>query len=161
MFDSLTYRRMPTQVTGLSRRGFLKVVAVALAGGALVTTGERVMGTTWVPQPLPVSLQRSTFARYLGETFQVNRQPSDAMALQLIQVGDLPSTSSSGTGGMVKADHEHCFSILFRAPADRLLAQATYRFEHPQIGSFPLFIVPMTSDQSTRYYEAIFNCPLG
>ena len=161
MLHSPTYHRMPTQLKGLSRRGFLKGVALALAGGALMTLDQRILGTTWVPQILPVSLQRSTFAKYLGETFQVGHQPSDAIGLQLVQVGDLPSTSASGSGSILNAAQEHCFSILFRGPVETPLAQATYRFEHRQMGNFQLFVVPMTSDQSARYYEAIFNCPQG
>jgi hypothetical protein len=160
MLDSLSHHRMPTGAkAGISRRGFLKGVAGVLAGGALLAIGERVLGTTWVPQPLPMSLQRSTFARYLGDMFQVAREPSDVIALQLIRVESLPSNTYTEMRGSANEDQEHCFSIVFRGPADRPLGQGTYHFEHGQIGGFPLFIVPRVPDQSGQYYEAIFNCP--
>jgi hypothetical protein len=161
MLDSLAHHRMPTGVKSLSRRGFLQGVAVVLAGGALVSIGERMLGTTGGLQPLPMSLQRSTFAKYMGQTFQVDRQPADRIALQLVEVGELPFTTYTEMHMMAQADREHCFSIVFAGPRDQPLVQATYRFEHQQIGSFPLFIVPIAADQNTQYYEAIFNCPQG
>ena len=35
--------------------------------------------------------------------------------------------------------------------------ELTYRFEHRKIGSFNLFIVPMSGDRNGEHYEAVFN----
>lgn len=48
------------------------------------------------------------------------------------------------------------FSLLFHGPADPLLSQATYRFEHPSLGVMEIFIVPLGRDEHGSVYEAFF-----
>jgi hypothetical protein len=48
------------------------------------------------------------------------------------------------------------FSLLFHGPADPLLPQATYRFEHPSLGAMEVFIVPLGRDEHGATYEATF-----
>jgi hypothetical protein len=48
------------------------------------------------------------------------------------------------------------FSLLFHGPADPLLAQATYRFEHARLGAMEIFIVPLGRDEHGSVYEALF-----
>ena len=91
--------------------------------------------------------------------FQVDRESAGLLAVQLTHVGDLPAKAYQAGSGKLSADQEDCFSLLFRGPAGRPLTQGTYRFEHGQLGSFSLFIVPMVLDQGGQGYEAIFNCP--
>lgn len=55
------------------------------------------------------------------------------------------------------ADDEASFSLLFRGPADRMLAQATYRLVHPVLGDLDIFLVPIRQDAAGIYYQAIFN----
>lgn len=57
---------------------------------------------------------------------------------------------------------EH-FTLLFRGPGDRAMAQGTYRVEHELTGAFDLFIVPCRRDREGRhlYYDAVFNRLLG
>jgi hypothetical protein len=143
----------------ISRRRFVKGVALVLAGGALLTIRDRIPGVAWLSQPPVLALQRSLFAGHLGETFQVDRESAGRVAVELSQVRDLPTKAAKTAGNNLSPDQEHCFSLLFRGPADRPLAQGTYRFEHSQFGSFALFIVPMVPDQAGQGYEAIFNCP--
>jgi hypothetical protein len=49
------------------------------------------------------------------------------------------------------------FSLFFNGPGEPRLAQSTYEFEHPELGRFPLFIVPGQVRGSTRNYEAVIN----
>jgi uncharacterized protein DUF6916 len=49
------------------------------------------------------------------------------------------------------------FSLVFRAPNQPFLPQGMHRFEHDQIGSFDLFIVPIGRDDQRTQYEAVFN----
>jgi hypothetical protein len=49
------------------------------------------------------------------------------------------------------------FSIVFRGPATPILPQRIYRLEHPAIGSFDLFLVPIGPDERGLRYEAIFT----
>jgi hypothetical protein len=45
------------------------------------------------------------------------------------------------------------FSLLFQGPAEPLLAQGTYRFEHAQLGVMPLFMVPVARSAQGVWYE--------
>lgn len=49
------------------------------------------------------------------------------------------------------------FTVTFSGPLDPQLDQATYAVEHPELGRFPLFIVPVSRDADGMRYEAIFG----
>ncbi len=49
------------------------------------------------------------------------------------------------------------FSLLFHGPAEPRLSQQTYRVEHPVMGDFELFLVPVGADEAGTSYEAIFS----
>ncbi|HYG35064.1 MAG TPA: hypothetical protein VEC99_09785, partial [Clostridia bacterium] len=53
------------------------------------------------------------------------------------------------------------FSLLFQGAADSALSQGTYRFQHSELGSFDMFIVPRSQDKGGQYYEACFNRLVG
>jgi len=48
------------------------------------------------------------------------------------------------------------FSLIFRGSRGAALVQDTYRVEHPQLGVFPLFLVPIGPNQDDMRYQAIF-----
>ena len=52
-----------------------------------------------------------------------------------------------------------CFSLLFSGPKDQSLPQASYEMTNEQLGTFPLFIVPVRDEGNKIYYEALFNRP--
>lgn len=52
-----------------------------------------------------------------------------------------------------------CFSLLFSGPNDQSLPQASYEMTHEQLGTFPLFIVPVSAEGNKISYEALFNRP--
>lgn len=95
-------------------------------------------------------LTRSVLAGQLRTRFVVqDRKP---VVLSLVEVGDLPSARTTGTEGS-----DLCFSALWSGPQAAPLAQKTYRLDHPQLGSFSVFLVPVGPSARVRYYEAIFN----
>jgi hypothetical protein len=49
------------------------------------------------------------------------------------------------------------FSLLFEGPVQPLLPQGIYRFDHPGIGDFEIFIVPVGQTAGGTRYEAVFN----
>ena len=49
------------------------------------------------------------------------------------------------------------FTLVFRGPAEPLLAQATYTLEHADLGLLEIFIVPIARDADGTSYEAIFT----
>ena len=49
------------------------------------------------------------------------------------------------------------FVLCFESNAQRILAQTIFKFTHPEVGIFELFIVPVGRGKEGVQYEAIFN----
>ena len=50
------------------------------------------------------------------------------------------------------------FSVVFAGDKEGLLLQGTYEFEHDELGSFPIFVSPITPDAQGRpLFEAVFG----
>lgn len=94
-----------------------------------------------------------TFAGQLNTTFHVALPDGALLPLQLIE-------ATKGTPQQAKATgiiYEH-FSLLFAGPLQPVLEQRIHSFQHPRIGQFDVFIVPVVSnDPSGMRYECIFN----
>jgi hypothetical protein len=87
----------------------------------------------------------AAFRTQCGTTFRVTGD-GDQVPLLLAEVADGPA------GGGIER-----FSLLFHGPADRLLEQGTYAFDHDALGSLSLFIVPILGSSAERIvYEASF-----
>lgn len=54
------------------------------------------------------------------------------------------------------AKGEH-FTLSFLGPASQPLTQDTYYFDHPQVGYFPLMIVPGRATRNRQVYAAMIN----
>ena len=89
----------------------------------------------------------TTFAERVGETFRVGDGP-DAVEMELLEANDVPRLSEEGRVP---------FSIVFRGPVEPVLPQRIYRFEHDELGSFELFIVPIGPDEAGMQYQAVFG----
>lgn len=99
---------------------------------------------------MPPLFEISTFTDLLHETFTLRLDSSTSLALELIQVKSLSSSSNSG-----KSDREP-FSIEFSCQNETVLEQKMYTFYHPRMGTFEIFIVPVAKDVKGVYYEAVF-----
>lgn len=98
------------------------------------------------------------FARQLNSTFVVHAERSGSVKLLLVEVK--PAVVSPNASPHSEDARNEKFALLFRGAPASPLSQDTYAFEHPRIGSFAMFIVPIGClDQSHCYYEAIFNRP--
>ena len=97
-------------------------------------------------------LTRSVLSSQLRTPFAV--EGAKRLSLQLIEVSDLPSAQAAGTVGS-----DWCFSALWSGPSALPLSQRTYRLDHPQLGAFSVFLVPVGRPARVRYYEAVFNRP--
>jgi len=126
----------------LPRRRFLQLLAGAVP---VITIGPAVkLGVFDFLLPGRnldlLSATDSTFSPYEGQPFRIG---SDSVSeLQLNEV--LRRGPSS-------------FSLFFTGPGDRALGQGTYKFEHSDLGHFPLFIVPGPPQRGEQIYEAVFN----
>ncbi|MET0554954.1 MAG: hypothetical protein ABW221_18070 [Vicinamibacteria bacterium] len=98
-------------------------------------------------------LTRSVLSGQLRTPFTVEGQ-AKRLSLQLVEVGDLASAQTAGTVGS-----DLSFAALWSGPVGMPLPQQTYRLNHPQLGAFAIFLVPVGRPGKVRYYEAVFNRP--
>lgn len=95
-------------------------------------------------------VQRQDFASCLNARFVVRAAGLDsdgpATDLELIEVSDEHRTGVQST-----------FSLLFRGPAGRPLAQRTYHLRHATLGDMAVFLVPVGRDDAGLHYQAVFN----
>lgn len=49
------------------------------------------------------------------------------------------------------------FSLVFTGPGDIVVEQGTLWMSHPNIGTLPIFLVPIGETADSRRYEAVFN----
>jgi hypothetical protein len=105
-----------------------------------------------------VPLDQITLANWLqlvDTSFLVSTDPAPPAELRLVKLNraaHLASESSKTAAPKIES-----FSLIFHGPGNRPLSQKTYRFEHPQLGCFDLFIVPTGLRPEAWEYEAIFN----
>jgi hypothetical protein len=85
-----------------------------------------------------------TYAPLVGTTFAVG--PDGEVPVELVSATELPGPGT-------------CFSLIFRAAGGVRLDQCTYRVEHPSLGTFPLFLVPLgpSEDDGRMELQAIVN----
>ena len=93
-----------------------------------------------------------TFSGHLGSTFRIYPESSDSLEVELVSATDLSESPDGEAAGRGRP-----FSIVLSGPADVLLPQHIYRMEHPEIGTFDLFLVPIGPDETGMRYEAVFN----
>ena len=93
-------------------------------------------------------LTEAEFSKHVNTKFRVAVEPP--VELELTEVKGYLSKEHEETG-------MERFSAFFRGPRDRYLMQKTYTLEHEQMGSFELFLVPVSQDESGFRYEAVFN----
>jgi len=91
----------------------------------------------------------STFSPLVSETFRLDAGGEVPVDLILVEAGELPQASPRA--GRTP------FSLMFEGPADVVYPQRSYRLEHPALGGFDLFIVPIDADAGGVRYQAIFS----
>jgi hypothetical protein len=117
------------------------------------------LAKAWTNSPSNISLDQlnyyneSTFKPYVNTSFRVYLTPSEMRALQLTEVVNHGATSQQPSQ-LISAE---CFSLLFALPPGEHFAQDTYLIDHDALGSFYLFVVPVSPEnkQSQDFYEAV------
>lgn len=98
---------------------------------------------------MAVELTESEFSKYLNSKFQLDLN-GQKLELELVEVkGYLPQESEEH--GMER------FSAFFVGPLSSFLPQSLYQLQHEQMGTFDIFLVPISDDQKSYRYEAVFN----
>ncbi|MEA2301268.1 MAG: hypothetical protein QOE44_1803 [Solirubrobacteraceae bacterium] len=90
-----------------------------------------------------------TFAPLADDAFVVRLEAGPPLELRLVEVESIGAADA--TSGRVP------FSIVFRGPAGPILPQRIHSLEHPRLGAFDLFIVPLQPDAAGSRYQAIFT----
>ena len=92
------------------------------------------------------SYTKAAFVSYLNSIFQL-RTGFSVIEVTLLKVDDMPAAK----GG-------ECFSLMFRGGGGPALTQNTYTIDHPSLGTFQLFLVPVGSDDNgAQGYLATIN----
>jgi hypothetical protein len=134
------------------RRTLLKMLAIGVPAAALASALPiSLLGRE--PDSGPRGLEAasvSTFWRYRLDRFSVRVGAMATVDLELREVKDLGLPRD----GLPMKER---FAIVFQGPRDPQLEQGTYRFEHQEMGEFPLFIVPVYSNTRDAYYQASFG----
>lgn len=100
----------------------------------------------------------SLFAGLLHTTFRVDLAPGQTVDVELTQASLAaagPGLTTRPSPGAVSYER---FSLIFRGAQGDPLGQGIHRFEHPQVGRFRMFIVPIRLRHSGyASYEAVFT----
>jgi hypothetical protein len=96
----------------------------------------------------------STFAAYLHQTFRMCLGSAAIMELDLAEISEASAAVAEAAAAHGRRTP---FSLLFRGPLQPVMPQRMYTLEHPELGRFDLFLVPIGPDATGMQYEAVFN----
>ena len=92
------------------------------------------------------NLSKEAFAAHVQTDFQILVEDAPVLSLKLVEV--------SGPG--VENGQEQ-FALLFQGPLETPLGQGMQQIKHEQMGTFDLFLVPVSRERDGMRYEAVFN----
>ncbi len=94
------------------------------------------------------------FEQHLGSAFRI--VAGSGTVSQLVHLVKVSRSQTIASPGRSAPEPTPAFSLDFRGGSGPGLLQDTYRVEHPQIGVFPLFLVPIGPDRADARYHAVF-----
>ncbi len=119
---------------------------------AIPALGKTAFGQTAKTPPSRVNppdalseLSQEDFAKYLYTNFQIRLSKAATLEVELCEIEE----------NQMKELFEN-FVLVFRGVHTTQLKQGTYTFEHTQLGTLQIFIVPAGSEANMRYYNAVF-----
>lgn len=95
---------------------------------------------------MAADLTHEEFSKHLNTKFRIHISETETIDAELTDVSE-----------RLLSPRQERFSILFRTSNEIFLGQGMRRFEHDQMGSFDLFIVPTGRDEEGTAYESVFN----
>jgi hypothetical protein len=93
-----------------------------------------------------------TFAPLVGDVFVVHVDTKNVLDLRLVEAVPIGGPDSSAA-----IQGRRPFSLSFRGPRTPVMVQRIYPIDHPTLGSFEVFLVPVGSDEHGMLYELVFN----
>jgi hypothetical protein len=103
---------------------------------------------------MPDSLTLDAIAPLVGQTFQLRLDDGAAIEMTLDSATESPTSGWRPPGG---GPSRTPFTLVFRGPAQFVLPQRIYRFEHEALGDLDVFIVPIERTAAGVNYEAVFS----
>jgi len=138
-----------------NRRQFLlDCSTLTLAAGLLPATLAKAAAAT----ATSCAASFAGFTAQLGTVFSASSASTRKVRLKLVAAESNPSTHP--LAHLAPDASNEKFTLIFRAIDQAGLAQATYTFEHPELGRQEIFIVPARVNGSEPdHYAATFNRP--
>ena len=99
---------------------------------------------------MAATLTEKEFSKHVNTNFRVELDGENSVDLELTEVKGYMSKNNEQTG-------MERFSIYFQGPAEPSLVQKLYVFQHAEMGSFEMFLVPIAKNKAGFRYEAVFN----
>jgi hypothetical protein len=129
----------------------------SLLAAAVSVSPPIALGALSPPNEVPLdSISLEAFVQQVNTIFTVATHAGSMIRLELSKV-HTPAPLKAAVADSPDSGNEK-FTLTFRGRLDQPMEQDTYRFSHPALGSFSLFIVPIVVlDLDYCYYEAVFN----
>src|SRR5580698_6510504 len=105
-----------------------------------------------------VPFDQLTFAKFsalIKTRFRVQADAANWIELGLANVTQSQSHVRPNSDGTTQRNE--CFSLTFIGPGSRFLEQKMYEFQHDELGTFSLFMVPIGKTRDSFQYEVVFN----
>ena len=99
---------------------------------------------------MAATLTENEFSKHVNTKFRVDLDADNNVDLELTEVKGYVSKHEEQSG-------MERFSIYFQGPAAPHLSQMAYTFQHPEMGSFEMFLVPIAKNDAGFRYESVFN----
>jgi hypothetical protein len=132
-------------------------IADAAMGQRKRTTSPKPSSGSVIPYESQIDpvfqMTRATFIPYVETKFIIDPGYTFPIEMTLIEVKDLRSAADKKRN----LPGKECFMITFRPPEDTALKQGTYQIKHDALGTFELFIVPVTNKAGDIFFEAVIN----
>lgn len=87
------------------------------------------------------------FRDRIGDRFTATPQHGEPLDLELTEVEERAANPSASQG----------FSLVFRARGHEVLDQQTFEIGHDDLGTHPIFLVPIGVNDDGVTYEAVFS----
>ena len=94
---------------------------------------------------MPVPCTPDSYRPFVNSDFLVTDQNGTAHPFRLEEIK-----------AHIEDDGQSCFSLFFSHAGDTW-PQQVYPIQHPQLGEFTLYLVPIRKRQNGILYEAVFN----
>jgi len=93
--------------------------------------------------------QIENFRKVLNSQFTFKPSVGEPVAVELVGV--------SANGYTIPGEGKENFSLLFNDKENPAIGQGIVAVEHPQLGAFEMFVVPVIPERPGVCYESVFN----